>query len=304
VLGRLTGARRAEIEELWPAEVLRLRCSLGQDRAMRVHHLNCGSFMPPLIGHMVCHVLLCETDDGLVLVDTGLGLADHRDPRRRLGPTRHLLRPVMDESLTAVRQIEALGHASTDVTHVVLTHLDFDHTGGLADFPAATVHTTAHEYDAAIGSPDFLDKRRYRPGQWSHDPRWRLHAGPGDAWQHGLTGHEVLPGITLVPMPGHSRGHAAVALSTGSRGEAGSRAGGELLVHAGDAVFDASSYAGSSPSGRPLAAAPGVRAFEQVVGRDRAAIRRNHETLRRLNDTDGVTVFPAHDRRLLDELRG
>jgi glyoxylase-like metal-dependent hydrolase (beta-lactamase superfamily II) len=260
---------------------------------MRVHHLNCGSFAPPVVGEMVCHVLLCETAEGLVLVDTGLGLADYADPKGRMGPSRHLLRPRMDESLTALRQLETLGHAAADVAHIVLTHLDFDHSGGLSDFPEATVHTTADEYEAAIGSPDFLDKRRYRPAQWSHGPAWQTHAGPGDAWQHGLAGHDIVPGITLVPMPGHSRGHAAVAVDAGER----------LLVHAGDAAFDGSSYASASPLGRPLEKKENVRRFEMTVGRDRAAIRRNHESLRALNDTDGITVFPAHDRRLLDEMQ-
>jgi glyoxylase-like metal-dependent hydrolase (beta-lactamase superfamily II) len=265
---------------------------------MRVHHLSCGTFAPPLVPPIVCHVLLCETDDGLVLVDTGLGLDDYAEPKRRMGPTRKLLKPVWDPTDSAVLQLQGMGFAASDVTHIVLTHLDFDHIGGLSDFPDAIVHTTADEHAAAIAAPDALDKRRYRPAQWAHGPAWQLHGGRGDRWRDGLIGHEVLPGITLVPMPGHSRGHAAVAVevSTGTTGE--------LLVHAGDAVFDAASYTDTLPSGQPLAKVPALRAFEQVVGRDRAAIRRNHQALRRLNDTDGITVFPAHDRRVFDDLAG
>nr|MCW2727910.1 hypothetical protein [Aeromicrobium sp.] len=284
---------------------------------MRVHHLNCGTFAPPSMPRIVCHVLLCESDDGLVLVDTGLGLHDYAHPKERMGPTRHLLKPVWNPPASAVLQLQALGFAASDVAHIVVTHLDFDHIGGLSDFPAATVHTTADEHAAAITSPDFLDRRRYRPAQWRHGPAWKLHAGRGDAWEHGLTGHEVLPGITIVPMPGHSRGHAAVAvlstgsLSTGSKGEVlstGSRGGegsrGELLVHAGDAAFDAASYADTTPSGRPLSTVRLLRGFEKAVGRDRAAIDRNHLSLRALNDTDGITVLPAHDQRIFDDMTG
>lgn len=270
---------------------------------MRVHHLNCGTMAPALIDPLVCHVLLCEADEGLVLVDTGLGLADHTDPRRRLGPVRHLLRPVVDVMQTAKRQIIELGYGPLDVTHIVLTHLDLDHAGGLSDFPDATVHTTADEHAAAITSPDALDKRRYRSVQFAHGPLWQLHEGRGDVWADGLTGHQVIPGITLVPMPGHSRGHAAVALSTGSRTKDGGP-GEEMLVHAGDAAFDASTYAETSPAGRPLGKLRALRAFEQVVGRDRAAIRRNHESLRTLAATPDVTVFTAHDKRIFDELAG
>lgn len=260
---------------------------------MRVGHLNCGTFGPPFVGEIVCHVLLVETGDGLVLVDTGLGLDDYADPKGRMGPVRKLLRAQSGTEATALRQIEAMGHSAADVSHIVLTHLDFDHMGGLSDFPDAAVHTTADEHAAAITSPDFLDKRRYRPAQWAHGPAWQIHGGRGDEWKDGLTGHEVLPGITLVPMPGHSRGHAAVAVDAGDRG---------LLVHAGDAVFDASSYADVSPSGAPLAKVGMLRTFEKAVGRDRAAIKRNHVSLRLLNDTDGITVLPAHDKRILDAL--
>lgn len=260
---------------------------------MRVHHLNCATFEPPLVGEIVCHVLLCETPDGLVLIDTGLGLRDYAEPKRRMGPARRLLRVASDASSTAIRQIEALGHSAGDVSHIVLTHLDFDHAGGLSDFPAATVHSTAHEHAAAITSPDFLDRRRYRSAQWAHGPLWRLHDGPGDLWAHGLTGHEVLPGITIVPMPGHSRGHAAVAVGAG---------GGRLLVHAGDAAFDASSYADRSPAGLPLGKVAMLRVFERIVGRDSAAIVRNHQSLRQIDGVDGVTVLPAHDKRIFDDL--
>lgn len=49
---------------------------------MRIHHLNCGTDCPfggalfdgrskGLTGHLVCHCLLIETNEGLVLVDTG-----------------------------------------------------------------------------------------------------------------------------------------------------------------------------------------------------------------------------------------
>jgi glyoxylase-like metal-dependent hydrolase (beta-lactamase superfamily II) len=265
----------------------------GADIVMRVHHLSCGSFVPPLVGHLVCHVLLCETDDGLVLVDTGLGLDDYAEPKGRMGPSRHLMRPVMDPTAAAVLQLQRRGFAATDVAHVVLTHLDFDHVGGLADFPHATVHTTADEHAAAITSPDALDRRRYRPAQWAHGPAWQLHAGRGDEWRAGLTGHEVLPGITLVPMLGHSRGHAAVAVDAGDRG---------LVVHAGDAAFDASSYADTTPSGRPLQPVRALRAFEWGVGRDRAAIVRNHLSLRRLDAEPGVTVVPAHDPRVFEDV--
>jgi glyoxylase-like metal-dependent hydrolase (beta-lactamase superfamily II) len=262
---------------------------------MHVEHLNCAAMDATLLGSIPAHVLLCHTDAGLVLVDSGFGTKDYVDPGRRIGPVRHLLRPGSDDSSSALRQLVASGKGAEEVTHVVLTHLDIDHVGGIADFPAATVHTTADEYAAAVTDPDWHDKRRYRRAQMDHDVQWRTHEGRGDVWQHGLTGHEVLPGIVLVPMPGHSRGHAAVAVDAGDRG---------WLFHAGDAVFDASSYASTSPAGRALRKNTGIRVFEKTVGRDRNAIRENHRTLARLAAEPDVTVIPAHDQRIFDDLAG
>lgn len=258
---------------------------------MKVHHLNCGSMDSPG-APVVCHVLLVETDDGLVLVDSGFGLQDCLNPGR-IGFSRHLLRPRFDVEETAARQVERLGFRRDDVRHVITTHFDIDHIGGIADFPGATVHTTADEHDWAVVHPDFVSKQRYAQKQWAHGPTFATHAGPGDVWKHGLTGIEVLPGITYVPMPGHTRGHAAVAVDAGERG---------LLVHAGDAVFDASSYASTSPSGAPLTKIRRIRAFEKAMADDRKKIAGNHAALRRLNDEDGITVLNAHDKRVFDDL--
>lgn len=84
---------------------------------MRVHHIDAGTMRIPG-APIVSHVLVCESDDGLVLVDSGFGLADVREPTR-LGPVRFMMRPVLDEARTALRQVETLGFAATDVRHVV-----------------------------------------------------------------------------------------------------------------------------------------------------------------------------------------
>ena len=128
---------------------------------MRVHHLNCGTLCPHgrrlLAGEggllepakVVCHCLLIETDDGLVLVDTGFGVEDTRD-LGRLGVAFKLMRPRAELAETALKQVEALGFAAGDVRRIVATHLDPDHSGGLPDFPEAEVHVFGRELDAAM----------------------------------------------------------------------------------------------------------------------------------------------------------
>lgn len=180
---------------------------------------------------MVCHCLLIETGDSLVLVDTGFGTTAAADPARWLG--RGFIggvRPVIDPAQTAVRQIERRGLDPRDVRHIVLTHLDFDHAGGLADFPGATVHVHATELREAQRPRAPLARARYRAAQFAHQPRWAAYADPGEPW----LGFEAIrqlgglpPEILLVPLAGHTRGHSGVAVDTGDG----------WLLHAGDAYF-------------------------------------------------------------------
>lgn len=97
-------------------------------------------------------------------MDTGYGVPDVVAPRRRLsGAFLALVKPELREEMTALRQIERLGYRAGDVRHIVLSHLDFDHAGGLDDFPDATVHLLAEEKRSAVAQRTPLDRMRYRP---------------------------------------------------------------------------------------------------------------------------------------------
>jgi len=124
-----------------------------------VHHLNCATLCPLAgfllggtgwRGRMVAHCLLVETErDGLVLVDTGFGTRDIAGQSGLTRSFRAFAGPALAHGETAIAQVEALGYAPTDVRHIVITHLDLDHAGGLADFPHAKVHVHAREHAAA-----------------------------------------------------------------------------------------------------------------------------------------------------------
>jgi len=245
-------------------------------------------------GTLPCHCLLIETDHhGLVLVDTGYGTSDLADPEGRLGPMRHLLNWNRDPKGTAIAQVEALGFTREDVRHVVVTHLDLDHAGGLSDFPNARVHLLAAEHDAALHPTTRLEAQRYRSAQWAHGPDWRTYAPKGEAWKGFECVRELdglPPELLLVPLTGHTRGHAGVAIDTGSRG---------WLLHAGDAYFFRGRLA------RAPWAPPGIALFERLAALDTNAMIANRERLRELRarETD-VRVFCAHDPVELASMRG
>ena len=141
---------------------------------MKVHHLNCGTLCPyggrlisgegGLIGgaEMVCHCLLIEAGGSLVLVDTGFGTEDAAHPYKRLGVAfTAAFRAQPKPETAAIARVRELGLDPADVSHIVCTHLDLDHAGGLPDFPAAEVHVFAPEQPAAM-HPSLPDRARYR----------------------------------------------------------------------------------------------------------------------------------------------
>ncbi|MFG6195026.1 MBL fold metallo-hydrolase [Nonomuraea sp. JJY05] len=254
---------------------------------MRIHHLNLGSMreIESLDGQpaapAVCHALLVETPaSGLVLVEAGLGLDDVAKPEEMLEREwAELVGPLLSPDETAVRQVAALGYDPLDVRHIVLTHLDVDHSGGLPDFPHAQVHVMEVELEDAIAQ---APNRRYRPGHWAHSPKWVTYPDTGTRWL-GVDGVRPLTGLgedfLLVPLDGHTRGHAGVAVNDGER----------WLLHAGDAYF----YHGEldrEPQAHPLMDI--VQVGAQVDAERRVS---SQERLRSLAHDHGVTVFSAHD---------
>ena len=250
-----------------------------------------GSGGPLAPAKLVCHCVLVEAGDELVLIDTGLGTADCADPGRLGVPFRAFVRPECDSAETAIRQVERLGFDPGDVRHVVATHLDVDHAGGLGDFPAAEVHVFAPELAAAL-DPPLRDRARYVPAQWSHGPKWVEHDVDGDQW-FGFDSVRLLAGldaeIAMVPLVGHSSGHTGLAINS---------AGGWLL-HCGDAFFHRDEVAA------PHSCPPGLRLFQTVVGHDNGVRGRNQERLRELarEQGDAVRLICSHDAHQFDELR-
>lgn len=253
---------------------------------------------------MVCHVLLVETDGGLVLVDSGFGLDDIAEPGRRIGPTRHVIKPVLDAAETAARQVERLGFTREDVRHIVLTHFDVDHIGGMSDFPHARVHITAAEASGAIHSPSWRERIRYRSAQWAHGPDIVEHEPDGEAWRGFAAARElteVAPGIVMLALPGHTRGHAAIAVDASPATGTGPGTGStdRWIVHAGDAFFHRGILDGRTKVPATL------RVFESVIAFDLPRVRDNHARLAELHRRGGpdLTIVSAHDGVQLEAAR-
>ena len=185
---------------------------------MSIHVLNCftcnARYPSNLKTGMVC--LLIDTNQGLTLVDTGLGLEDYVNPSWMTSLFRVITILPFDPAEAAFNQIKKMGCDPKDVKNIILTHMHFDHCSGLADFPNAKVHVHRIEYEA------FTEEKirqftefAYIPRYIAHKPEFVLYDKIDTKWYEFDAIHLPFePEMYLIPLFGHSRGHCGLAIKT------------------------------------------------------------------------------------------
>ncbi|MCX4683541.1 N-acyl homoserine lactonase family protein [Kitasatospora purpeofusca] len=219
-----------------------------------VHRLDLGYFVrpapetggprprvEPVLAYLVRH------DRGLILFDTGIGAVDpgteaHYRPRRR----------PLEGALAAA------GVTLADISLVVNCHLHFDHCGGNPLLAGTPILVQAVELAAA------------RRGGYTIDA---LVDFPGATYQEVDGEAEVLPGVRILPTPGHTDGHQSLVV----------RQGDGTVVLAGQAYDFASEFASDH-----LARHAARQGVEQPLPGYRS-------WLDRLGDFDPRRVLFAHD---------
>src|SRR2546425_2711618 len=135
----------------------------------------------PVYVHVIDH------PDARVLVDTGM-----TELHREVADLDPRLVPLSEQ---------AFDLAGVDV--VVNTHLHFDHCGGNHLFAGRPIYVQRRELDDARSADDYTIR------EWVEAPGVRYVPVDGE--------FELLPGLRLVPAPGHTRGMQVVVVDTGGR---------------------------------------------------------------------------------------
>ena len=169
--------------------------NIDEDAVRRLH----AESRRPTPPRITLNAYLLDTGERKILIDTGLGgLAGDAGP--------YLL-----------DNLNTIGLSPTDIDTVLITHVHPDHVGGLIDaddrpvFPQATVLVPAGELDYwGADIPEGASAAQKRQFQAAH----RVIAAVGSQMQH-LEGTRVLPGITRVPLPGHTPDHSGYRIESG-----------------------------------------------------------------------------------------
>ncbi len=165
---------------------------------------------------MVTNCLLVERGSDLLLVDTGIGDKNDARFRSQFG--------MSEDAERLPEQIQRAGYELGDITHVVLTHLHFDHCGWNArevggslkpTFPKAKYWMCRGEVEHAR-SPNARDRASYDPRNW--EPLF--DAGVVELFDDEA---EPMAGIRAVKAPGHNADMCIVLLDGGQAGSSGFR---------------------------------------------------------------------------------
>jgi len=203
------------------------------------HHPRAGSACV-VYGFVIHHA------DGPILIDTGVG-SGHSEIDSLFSPIHYRVEGALRE----------LGMETGDVRMVINSHLHFDHCGNNRLFPNVPLVAQRVEFEAAR-QPDYTI------------PEWLDF--PGARWEPVEGEVEVLPGVTVVPTPGHTSGHQSVVVA----GAAG------VDVIAGQAVYDPAEL-DAEASIEPLS----LQEAEQTSA-----------SARRIKEFNPHRVFFSHDDRV------
>jgi len=200
---------------------------------------------------------LIETENERILVDTGLHPDAVTDPDARYGEGTALGHFNLEQEEGLAGQVDL-----DTVTRLVLTHLHFDHAGGLGLIPnSVPVVLQRAEWEAAHDRAG-VERNFFQPADYTCDLA-NLSLIDGD---HDLLGDGS---IMLLSTPGHTSGHQSVRI-------------GDLVVGGDVALF---------ASGLDDLKFPAFSA-------DRDASARSAERLRELRDS-GLAIQPGHDPDVL-----
>ncbi len=177
--------------KLWPL----LTATHRYDKSLSTRNRDAGMIIEaPILAYLI------ETSQGRILFDVGCDYTKISSPQLAASyynPKNFQFgAPDMVEEQRLPHHFARLGLTPADIDVVFLSHLHFDHAGGLCDVCSAEVHVQQCELDAANTGEDTT----YFADEVMAKNNWKVIQGE----------YELVPGVRAISSPGHTAGHMSL----------------------------------------------------------------------------------------------
>lgn len=181
----------SQVLRLWPL----LTATHRYDKSLSTRNQGQGQIIQaPILAYLI------ETKNGRILFDVGCDYAKIADPVLRAdyydAESFAFGAPDMQEGQRLPHHLAKMGLTPADVDVVFLSHLHFDHAGGLCDVCGKEVHVQHDELHAAGTGLD----PAYFAADIAGDYPWKIMQGE----------YDLVPGVRAISSPGHTAGHMSL----------------------------------------------------------------------------------------------
>jgi N-acyl homoserine lactone hydrolase len=174
----------------------------------------CGkTIRPPWFFYLINH------PEGNVLFDTGAHPSLITDPRSRLGDLADVFDLALSPGDDVLSRLDMLGLSAADIPRTVVSHLHFDHAGGLEFLPESIVYVQRAELPFAHWPPVY-QRGAFIRADFDCVKTWKTIDGEYDVFNDGT--------LLIFPTPGHTPGHQSLLV----------RLAGRSVILVGDAAYD------------------------------------------------------------------
>ena len=200
---------------------------------------------------------LIETGEQRVLIDTGMNAVHVVDPEHTFRDTElaDALLPMMTAEDTVEQRLANIGLTTAEVTHVVNSHLHFDHCGQNGSFAGRPIIVQREQYEAALGETTCPNENFDLP-----ELTYELIEGE----------RELFPGVRCILSPGHMPGHQSFLVDLPNSGR---------ILLSIDAIYCADNVEHDAWGSQmdPDAARASARRLQQIAERERARLVYGHD---------------------------
>lgn len=164
---------------------------------------------------LACEPILVQVEGKNLLIDSGVGFGKLNEKQlRNFG---------VSEESTIFDSLKELGLTREDIDGVLMTHMHFDHAGGLTHYEGETLVSSFPNAKIYVTNTEWNEMRK--PNIRSRNTYWKENWEPVQSQVVTYDGElEVISGVKLIHTGGHSEGHAIVRIERD----------GEVLLHMAD----------------------------------------------------------------------